>query len=83
MAERVLLARLAGRLDTVEHAELIAGLGACESTTATGQLLVERPLGGHRDALRWSRGAVASLAAVNRAGGLTWAGVGKYLGAQP
>lgn len=41
MAERVLLARLARRLDTVEHAELIAGLGACEWTSAKGQLLAE------------------------------------------
>ena len=37
---------------------------------------VERLLSACHDALRRTRGAVVSLAAVDRAGGLTWAGVG-------
>lgn len=59
------------------------GSGAAFAARTAQQALRERPgdsverlLIACHDALRRTRGAVASLAAVNRVGGLTWAGVG-------
>ena len=59
------------------------GSGAAFAARTAQRALLERPgdpverlLSACHEALRRTRGAVVSLAAVDRAGGLTWAGVG-------